>query len=121
MDDWRLRGQEDYLADAKLIQVRFPQFWHRAYREKNRFYEKVRLTAERTAARTGKWAEFLEDERIGKFWHDHCEFCWADVTPELDGEFYCTENLYTWICPECFRDFRESFRWTVAGEKQEDE
>ena len=43
MDDWRLRGQEDYLSDATLYRVQFPEFWKLAYESKNRFYQKMDL------------------------------------------------------------------------------
>ena len=46
-------GQETYLTGVNLIKVRFPQFWRRAYREKDRFYEKVRRTEEGTLDITG--------------------------------------------------------------------
>jgi len=29
-------------------------------------------------------------------------------------EGYCTLDEYHWICPECFRDFREMFGWQVV-------
>ena len=49
-----------------------------------------------------------------KTWdHDHCEFCWATFS-ELDGDLhegYTTEDKRTWICPECYKDFKEMFEW----------
>ena len=50
--------------------------------------------------------------------HAHCAFCWrkfasADV-PDAIGEGYGTLDLYHWVCPECFEDFREEFGWTVV-------
>ena len=40
MEDWRLRGQEDYLSNATLYRVQFPHFWKYAYETKNSFYQK---------------------------------------------------------------------------------
>jgi len=47
--------------------------------------------------------------------HDHCTFCWAKFS-ELDGTLhdgYVTQDGRHWICPECFRDFKTMFAWTV--------
>jgi hypothetical protein len=50
--------------------------------------------------------------------HDHCEFCWVRFTnlPVEDHlhEGYATANLYRWICPSCFDDFKEMFGWTLG-------
>ena len=48
--------------------------------------------------------------------HDHCEFCFAEFSdryPNCLTEGYTTSNLYRWICPDCFIDFKERFGWTV--------
>ena len=49
--------------------------------------------------------------------HDHCEFCWAMFTelsvPEALKEGYTTDDEYRWICPQCFKDFRERFRFML--------
>lgn len=56
--------------------------------------------------------------------HDHCEFCWekfSDAPNDL-CEGYTTgeknRNPHLWICPTCFRDFREAlgFRTDETGE-----
>lgn len=48
--------------------------------------------------------------------HDHCEFCGAKFS--LNGRDltfgYCTLDGYHWICPDCFEEFKEEFRWTLA-------
>ena len=111
MEDWRLRGQEDYLSNITLYKVRFPEFWQLAYETKNPFYQKIAAYANEQVARTGKWAEFLEDEKIGQFWHEHCEFCWEKADIQVTSEFYCTEDMYYWVCAECFKDFAEQFNW----------
>lgn len=49
--------------------------------------------------------------------HEHCVFCWAKfyLHPECLQEGYCTRPVHTrdadWICPECYQDFKELFRW----------
>lgn len=88
-DDWRRRDQEDYLMGVKLYLTPFTP--------------------------------------LSEHWdHEHCEFCWAKFYlhpdhPECLREGYCTapvnERGARWICPECFRDFREEFGWTMDGEK----
>lgn len=88
-DDWRRRDQEDYLMGVKLYLIPF--------------------------------------KPLSEQWdHEHCEFCWAKFYlhpdyPECLREGYCTapanERGARWICPECFRDFREEFGWTAEGEK----
>lgn len=47
--------------------------------------------------------------------HNHCEFCWATFS-EFDGDLhkgYTTEDKRTWICPECYKDFKEIFEWEL--------
>ncbi len=54
-------------------------------------------------------------ETIGTNDHDHCEFCFSKFS-FLDGDLhfgYSTTDNYTWICEECFNDFKELFNWTV--------
>jgi len=64
------------------------------------------------AFRLRPWATF--DSRWD---HDHCEFCWVefagtDVKDALH-EGYATEDLYRWVCPECFEDMRERFQFEL--------
>ena len=90
MDDWRLRGQEDYLSNATLYRVRFPEFWQLAYKSKNRFYQKIADDANADVTRTGKGAAFLVGEEVRHFCLDHCEFCWEKAYTDKVCEFYCT-------------------------------
>ena len=50
--------------------------------------------------------------------HDHCEFCARKfASPQVSDsiqEGYCTPDSYRWVCPECFQDFRERFRWALV-------
>jgi hypothetical protein len=45
--------------------------------------------------------------------HEHCEFCWQkimdDDSSDVIREAYTTDDNYYWICPECFKDFKEMF------------
>lgn len=113
MEDWRLRGQEDYLSNATLYRVQFPHFWKYAYETKNSFYQKIAAYANNYVQKTDKWAELLEGEKIQQFWHEHCEFCWEKAYTDKPCVFYCTEDMYYWVCAECFRDFAEQFHWQV--------
>ncbi len=53
--------------------------------------------------------------------HDHCEFCGAKFSlldaPDHLKEGYATEDDYRWICPTCFEDFAEEFKWTVKHDQ----
>ena len=113
MEDWRLTGQEQYLQSVSLIKLRFPDFWKKAYAEKNNFYTKIVNDAVRFVKEHRRGEEYLEGERVQAFWHEHCEFCWEKLTTDMDTDFYCTEDFYRWICPTCFQDFREKFQWKV--------
>ena len=113
MEDWRLNGQEDYLSNATLYKVQFPEFWQLSYATKNAFYQKIAAYALDYVQKTGKWAELLDGEKIGQFWHEHCEFCWEKAYTNESGVFYCTEDMYYWICAKCFHDFAEEYRWDV--------
>lgn len=78
-NDWRNRGQEDYLMGVKI--------------------------------------SFKKYTTYSESWdHDHCEFCHAKFSVLIPGcliEGYATEDDYRWICPECFGDFKEHFKWEV--------
>ena len=81
-DDWRLRGQEDWLADRPL--------------------------------RWARWTPYRDG------WdHDHCEFCWAEISTlvgdhaDAEEAYVTADDNYSWICSSCFADFRDRFRWTL--------
>ena len=115
MDDWRLRGQEAYLKDLSLYRVSFPDFWQTAYDTQNAFYRMIEAQAHRFVEQMHRGEESLEGDKIQHFWHEHCEFCWEKVTTDTQCSFYCTEDMGYWVCPECFRDFKESFGWLERG------
>ena len=49
--------------------------------------------------------------------HDHCVFCSAAFS-EYDGDLHegyvTADDHRTWICDECFEDFKDMFRWQVV-------
>lgn len=49
--------------------------------------------------------------------HDHCDFCFATFS-EYEGDLHegyvTADNRRTWVCPECFEDFKEMFRWELV-------
>ena len=50
--------------------------------------------------------------------HEHCEFCMASFS-EYSGDLhagYCTLNRYHWICEECYRDFKDMFKWKLVAQ-----
>jgi hypothetical protein len=54
--------------------------------------------------------------------HDHCEFCWSEFGSavsdhvEFNEGYVTSDDNYHWICPNCFKDFREGFEWVVVTE-----
>ena len=82
MDDWRLRGQEEYLKGLTFYKVRFPDFWIKAYGEKNAFYQMISTEGHRFVEQMQRGEEYLEGEKIQHFWHEHCEFCWEKATTD---------------------------------------
>ena len=112
MSDWRLNGQEEYLANKTLYKIIFPAFWKTAYETQNLFYLKIESYTKKHVEATNRGLEYLEGEKIQHFWHAHCEFCWEKALTDKVCTFYCTEDLQYWICEECFRDFKEKLHWT---------
>ncbi len=112
MSDWRLYGQEAYLTGFTFYKVSFPGFWKKAYEEKNPFFQAIECYAKRYVENHKKGHEYLEGDKMQIFWHEHCEFCWDKATTDRECTFYCTEDLRYWVCEECFRDFKDRFRWT---------
>jgi hypothetical protein len=55
-----------------------------------------------------------------KWDHDHCEFCGVKFSlhdePDHLKEAYSTEDDYRWVCPQCFHDFKDEFKWQVKEE-----
>lgn len=113
VEDWRLQDQEEYLSNAVLYQVTFPAFWEKAYAEKNSFYENIWEYALRHVKAYPQTKEYLEGDKVQRFWHEHCEFCWEKAMTDIECTFYCTKDMRCWICETCFHDFQGKFHWTV--------
>ena len=117
-EDWRLAGQEKYLQNASLYKVTFPEFWEIACRDKNKFYQIVERQATSFVEQMHRGQEYLTEDKLLHFWHEHCEFCWTAFSAHEDDMHsgYCTPDYYRWICEECFQDFQEMFGWTVIDD-----
>lgn len=52
--------------------------------------------------------------------HDHCSFCWAKFKergePGTIQEGFVTEDNKSWICPQCFADFKAEFQWSIKDD-----
>lgn len=63
-----------------------------------------------------KQLRFMKWREVQPRWdHDHCEFCFAKLS-NYEGDLhegYSYDGGRRWICPKCFEDFREEFRWTL--------
>jgi len=50
--------------------------------------------------------------------HDHCTFCfkkiWDRAADDEADVGYTTADDYTWVCDDCFADFKDRFAWSVA-------
>lgn len=44
----------------------------------------------------------------------------VEDTPDVLHEGYCTPDERRWICPTCFRDFREQFMWELVEPPAQD-
>ena len=111
-------GGEKFLSRAVVYKIKFPEFWQKACREKNGFYNLIEECAFSFVKETGRGQEYLEGEKIRHFWHEHCYFCWDKATADKDCIFYCTEDMKYWFCEKCFNDYKDKFGWTVkSGEE----
>ena len=123
MDDWRIPNESEkkYYAHYKgmqLLQIKFPEFWQRAYETKNNFYQYI-LAGAVEDSKTFGYEEYLQDDRVHEFWHTHCNFCMKTITADMNEECYCSEDDTTWVCTECFNDFKERFKWKVQANVQD--
>ena len=57
----------------------------------------------------------------GNWDHEHCAFCW-DRFSEYEGDLHegyvTADDKYTWICSECFEDFKEMFQWELVDPEE---
>ena len=63
-----------------------------------------------------KYMNYLDAVIITNREHEHCEFCWETISSHLDAinVGYCTDNLYRWVCPNCFNELKQLFHWEVV-------
>jgi hypothetical protein len=69
------------------------------------------------AGRPLRWSRWVP-HRPG--WdHDHCAFCHAEIAAEnaehvpFTSGYVTADDGYTWICQQCFDDFKDQFSWQV--------
>ena len=102
---------EPFLKGLTLYRVEFPEFWLRSYEAKDRFFAQISEHAHMFVSLFNENAELLEDERIGRFWHQHCEFCMDRAETDRACVFYCTKDFRRWICESCFEAHKAQFRF----------
>ena len=44
--------------------------------------------------------------------HEHCTFCSEKIDSSTEVA-YSTEDRYHWICEDCFKDFKDMFKWIL--------
>lgn len=89
-NDWRIRDQEEYLMGVPL--------------KKKKFKSNLPYPLEKN----------IDPHKFND--HEHCIFCFIKIS-EYPGDLhegYCTLNEYTWICPECYEDFKDDFHWKLV-------
>ncbi len=111
--DLKISGEE-FLYNVRLYRVKFPDFWQKAYGEKNGFYAMVEEYAGQFVEKMKRGEEYLEGDKIQHFWHEHCFFCWNKAATDAQCVFYCTEDMQYWICEDCFEKYRQKFGWGVG-------
>jgi hypothetical protein len=126
-EDWRLRGQQEYLTGAALVRHKWsPPPPGRAWRLKDGSVMQGRSSEAEPPAGA------VEEVTPRQWDHDHCDFCWATLMDTSGFEERWREEHsdvldsgYTpapphegfgsvWVCPACFEDFRERFGWSVV-------
>ncbi|MDR3135596.1 MAG: hypothetical protein LBU69_05830 [Deltaproteobacteria bacterium] len=50
---------------------------------------------------------------------DQCEFCFQTLD-DYSKLYYCTEDLYYWVCEECYDKYKFAFRWRVVSEDDDE-
>lgn len=113
--DLRHKEQEEYLKNIVLYKITFPDFWGKAYTEKNEFYQKILKQAQEHVNNFPNTKEYLEGEKIQLFWHEHCDFCYEKAMANTKCEFYCTKDMNYWVCQKCFEEFQNQFNWVIKS------
>lgn len=93
-NDWRIRDQEDYLMGVSLNHKKFKSTLPKILKPGDDIYK-------------------YND-------HEHCIFCWHKFMEncknmeDCSTDGYCTPDGRTWICENCYEDFKELFKWTLV-------
>jgi len=49
--------------------------------------------------------------------HDHCEFCREKIydteKKKVTNDGWTNRDDYHWICDDCFKDFKQEFKWKI--------
>ena len=128
-EDWRLRGQEDYLQGATLIRKHYKawsddwehdhcEFCWAKFMDPNFSPEHKRFIAEDPEVLTEGYA--VHDRRpdptsgalLGRVYSADGVIEQKKTSVERDG--------YWWVCPNCVADFSERFEWAVIDERGPD-
>ncbi len=110
MQDWRLIDSPLYLKGASIKKIKFPDFWEKSFVIKNDFFKLIKSDAVNFVKTYGKGEDYLVEDKVQDFWHEHCVFCTDKITTRDHKECYCTEDYSTWICKSCYDDFKELFK-----------
>ena len=114
--NWKLlAGQEAFWKGKKVIKIKFPEFWLISQQTQNEFYQLVQNSAKTFVETFNRGQEFLAEELLHEFWHEHCDFCTDKITIECDCVVYCTEDYYCWMCSDCFDEFQEQLNLSVIN------
>ena len=112
MKDWRLEGSSALnLKNQTFKKIIFPDFWNKAYAEKNDFFQSIKLDGEMFVEKYGRGKEFLVGDKIQDFWHEHCVLCTDKITTRDNRVCFCADNYSTWVCQTCYEDFKAHFNW----------
>jgi hypothetical protein len=88
-EDWRLRGQEEFLLGAHL---RWRTWW-----------------SSRPPDSVGPWNHDHCDFCMARF-SDHP---WEGDVPPTRLAGYTTHDGRFWVCPDCLADFKVPFGWVI--------
>ncbi|MCM1043376.1 MAG: hypothetical protein NC350_04125 [Corallococcus sp.] len=113
--DWRLiaNASNDYFKDMKFYKVKFPDYWKTSRENKTEFYQKILADAQDFVNKTGRGGNYLNDDDVRLFWHEHCAFCFEKFTTDDETECYRSEDGYYWVCEDCLEDFKDYYNFTV--------
>ena len=104
---------EEYINEH-FLQLKFPDFWENAYKSKNNFYRHVFNEAKMHADAFKLDKTSYEGEKCALFWHNHCDFCFKELTLDMKERCYCSEDGADWICEKCFEENKKTYSWTAT-------